>query len=243
MRAILTYHSIDARGSPISTAPEVFRAHCDWLAAGGVRTMTLTELLATPAAAPAVAITFDDAFVSFAELAWPLLRERRIPVTLFVPTADVGGDNGSWESLPGIPELPILGWEALARLAAEGVELGSHGRTHRDLRRLGDAVLRRELEDSRDEIAERTGEAPATLAYPYGRHDDRVATAAGRVYELACTTELRPLRATDDRRRLPRIDAFYLRRPALLRAWRSPALRGYLRLRHLIRTLRGRLQA
>ena len=36
MRAILTYHSIDDSGSPISIAPADFRRHLDWLTSGRV---------------------------------------------------------------------------------------------------------------------------------------------------------------------------------------------------------------
>ncbi|TFG50637.1 MAG: polysaccharide deacetylase, partial [Gemmatimonadales bacterium] len=45
MRAILTYHSIDDSGSPISVAPEQFRAHVRWLQSGVIRVVPLAELL------------------------------------------------------------------------------------------------------------------------------------------------------------------------------------------------------
>jgi peptidoglycan/xylan/chitin deacetylase (PgdA/CDA1 family) len=35
----------------------------------------------------AVLLTFDDAYRDFATLAWPLLRERGLPATVFIPTA------------------------------------------------------------------------------------------------------------------------------------------------------------
>ena len=40
MRAILTYHSIDESGSPISVDPDAFRRHVRWLASGRVRVTT-----------------------------------------------------------------------------------------------------------------------------------------------------------------------------------------------------------
>ena len=86
MRAILTYHSVDESGSPISIAPAAFRRHVAWLAAHGPRVVSVDELLRLPPTAAAVALTFDDAFVNFADLAWPLLREHRLPATVFVPS-------------------------------------------------------------------------------------------------------------------------------------------------------------
>ena len=37
-----------------------------------------------------VLLTIDDAFLSFYENAWPILKERKIPFILFVNTREVG---------------------------------------------------------------------------------------------------------------------------------------------------------
>ena len=65
MRAILTYHSIDPSGSPISVSPAAFRRHIEWLASGRVRVVRLEELMRLPAGEDAVALTFDDGFAKF----------------------------------------------------------------------------------------------------------------------------------------------------------------------------------
>jgi peptidoglycan/xylan/chitin deacetylase (PgdA/CDA1 family) len=43
-----------------------------------------------------LAITFDDGYRDFAELAWPILRRHNVPVTLFVATGYVGGARGAF---------------------------------------------------------------------------------------------------------------------------------------------------
>ena len=35
----------------------------------------------------AVLITFDDAYADFADIAWPILKQLRLPATMFVPTS------------------------------------------------------------------------------------------------------------------------------------------------------------
>lgn len=239
MKAILTYHSIDDSGSPISVPAPVFRRHVEWLAARGPRVVTVDELLGQRGTEPAVAITFDDAFESFADIAWPLLREYGLPVTLFVPTAHVGGTN-EWGGIGqrGIPVLRVLGWDRIARLANEGVIIGSHTRSHPRLDRLPAAAIHDELEGSAVGIEARIGARPTGLAYPYGAHDARVTDAAARTYAWACTTELRPLGPADEPHRLPRLDAYYFRSAGTLEAWGRTRLKLYVRARAGVRRCR-----
>jgi len=204
---------------------------------------TLSDLLADEGDGDAVAITFDDGFTSFDELAWPRLREAGLPATLYVVTGRVGEDN-RWGGRPepGIPDLPLMDWEALGRVAGEGVELGGHGRAHLRLDQAGDAEVEDEIEGCREEIRKRTGSAPSSFAYPYGAYDDRAEAAAVRTYENAVTTELRPLRGRDPAHRLPRLDAFYLRRPGRLERFGSGGFRRYVAVRAALRGVRGLLR-
>ncbi len=242
MRAILTYHSIDGSGSPISVDRETFREHVAFLASGAVRVTDVAGLLEAPADAEVVALTFDDAFANFGTEAWPLLRDHGLPATVFVVSGHAGGTN-AWggREQPGIPTLPLMDWDTLGRLAEEGVTLGAHSRTHPDLRALDDAGLQEELAGSAATIAARTGRRPDAFAYPYGAHDTRVAAAAASVFRFACTTELRPLARLDAPARLPRLDAYYLRGRGRLARWGTPALAGYLRVRAAVRGLRAAL--
>src|SRR5437867_8920915 len=131
MRAILTYHSIDASGSPISVDPEAFAGHVAWLGSARVRVVGLDALLAAGEGEDLVALSFDDGFENFATRAAPALLERGFPVTLFVVSEHTGRTN-EWggRSQPRIPTLPLLDWDALGRLVEQGVSLGSHTRTH-----------------------------------------------------------------------------------------------------------------
>lgn len=244
MKAILTYHSVDSSNSVISISEREFRSQVEWLAAHGPRVVTIDELLRAPAAEAAVALTFDDAFVNFGDVAWPILRAYGLPATLYIPTSHVGGTN-AWGGIDasGIPTLPLLDWERLGRLAEEGVQLGSHTCTHPHLTRVPHAQLREELEESAARLQSMLGVRPAGLAYPYGAHDDRVVQAAAALYDHAVTVELRPLARGDDRCRLPRLDMYYLRGNQLLASWGSQKLKLYLSARAGARRWRGLLSA
>jgi len=77
-----------------------------------------------------VLITFDDAYADFADIAWPILKQFRLPVTVFVPTA-----------YPARPDLAFW-WDKLyqafrstRRTALYDTPLGSLALTTSDLRR------------------------------------------------------------------------------------------------------------
>lgn len=224
MRAILTYHSIDDSGSPISVAPEAFARHVAWLAGGTVSVEPLAALAAGGSTAPdgrhRVAITFDDAFENFGTIAWPRLCAAGLPATVFVVSSHAGRTN-RWGGVaaPGIPELPLLSWDALGRCASAGADIGAHSRTHPHLPALVAAARHDELAGCRDDIAARLGHAPSSFAYPYGDISDAVVAETAEIFARACTTEYRPVGARDSTHRLPRLDMFYFQRPGALDDW------------------------
>jgi peptidoglycan/xylan/chitin deacetylase (PgdA/CDA1 family) len=241
LRAILTYHSIDDSGSVVSVNEGTFRRHAEFLSRAGLRSVGLLDLVAMPDDADAVAITFDDAFANFASAAWPVLRELGHRVTLFVPTAHVGRTNG-WESGAGrMPVLPLLDWADLGRLTEEGVTIGAHSETHPDLTTLEPDTLHAEVARPVEQIHRETGVVPHTFAYPYGAVNKKTAAEVGKHYRLAVTTELRWLARADDVHWLPRLDAYYLRRPGALERFGSARFRRALRWRNRLRRARHRL--
>ncbi|MGH7505658.1 MAG: polysaccharide deacetylase family protein, partial [Longimicrobiales bacterium] len=137
-----------------------------------------------------------------------------------------------------VPDLPLLDWDELGRMTEEGLTLGAHSRTHAELRSVEPERLDDEVAGAAERIRERTGRAPRAFAYPYGEHDDRVVGAARSIYDVAVTTELRLLGDGEDPHRLPRLDAFYLRREGRLEAWGTRSFRRYLALRQRLRSAR-----
>ena len=242
MRGILTYHSIDDSGSVISIRPEVFRRQADWLASGSLRVLPLDEIGDAPLDADAVALTFDDGFENFGSVAWPELRRRGLPATLFVVTERVGRTN-AWEdgNGKGIPELPLLDWDDLGRLADEGVMLGSHTRTHPDLSRLDGRRLEDEIAGSAERIQGNTGVHPSAFAYPFGRSPLAAIDTVRQVYRHACTTELRFIGPSESPHLLPRMDMYYFRQPGRLEGWGTPRFRRRVSVRHRFRRLRARV--
>lgn len=235
MRAILTYHSLDDSGSPISVPPAVFAQHAAWLRSGRAQVTTIPELLALPTSADAVAITFDDGFANFATEAAP--RLAGLPATLFVVSDHVGQTN-AWRGrdAPGIPTLPLLDWSALGRLAESGVTLGAHTRTHPDLAAMSRSQVDDELAGCAERVLAETGIRPQQFAYPYGSTTPTVVESAATYFAQSVTTELRALSGTELLAELPRIDMYYFRRPGQLEAWGTTAFHIRLSARRLLRS-------
>lgn len=82
-------------------------------------------------------------------------------------------------------------WDKLREMLGSGMEVGSHGVTHRMLAKLSNADLRHELHGSRETIDRELGVAAHVLAYPVGGPDAfdarviEVAREAG--YRMACS--------------------------------------------------------
>lgn len=245
MRAILTYHSIDPSGSAISVSPEAFAAHVRWLASGQVRVVPLDELAGLASGLDAVAITFDDGFENFATQAAGLLLDHGLPATVFVVTQQVGRTN-SWGGRRDshIPELALLDWDGLGRIAERGIRLGAHSRTHPSLPSLTGVALEDEVLGSARDLGERLGMAPRSFAYPFGAVSSAVAMLVHRTYDVAVTTELRMLKLDDQPHLLPRLDMYYFREPGRLEQWGRPAFRRRVwfraELRRARRVLAGR---
>jgi peptidoglycan/xylan/chitin deacetylase (PgdA/CDA1 family) len=242
MRAILTWHSIDPSGSAISVSAAAFRRQIRHLLSAGVRIVSVEELLnETSDVGDAVALTFDDGFASVERDAAPLLAEHGLAATIFVVT-DCVGATSRWSRHDGcgMRELPLLGWDALARLASTGWTIGSHSRTHPDLTRASASQLEEEIGSAAQELTRRFGATRRGFAYPYGAVDARVRAAVAGAHPWACATDFRALEAGRfDSRELPRLDMWYFEQPGVFERWGTPAFARWVTRRHRLRQLRA----
>ncbi len=236
--AILTYHSLDHSGSVISTRPELFRAHIESLVERGIPIASLDDVLQIPRA---VALTFDDGYENFAEVALPLLSRYSIPATVFIVSGQCGQSN-SWEAASRVPRLRLMTWETIRSLPPGLVSLGAHSVSHADLTRLSMEEAESELRVSRTEIEGRTGRVVSSFAYPFGAVNESVREAAARQYRLAVGTRLGRVRDDPDPLNLPRIDAYYLKRTNQFRRQTAGEGGGYLAMRRWLRQLRSALR-
>lgn len=131
-----------------------------------------------------IVLTFDDAYRNFTDTVRPLLEERRLPATVYVPTGFVDGVSPG--PLDGAQQLAAASWSELRELAASSLfSIGSHTVSHPDLRRLAPDELRRELTVSRDRIEEELGAAVIGFCYPRALWSRGVRSAVEGIYDHA----------------------------------------------------------
>jgi peptidoglycan/xylan/chitin deacetylase (PgdA/CDA1 family) len=243
---ILTYHSLDASGSAISTHPADFRRQMEALREGGFEALTLRALLdawTTGTAPPRkpVVLTFDDGLRTVMTEAVPVLRGVSFAATVFAVAGRLGGDNGWPGQAAWAPRQDLLAADELAGLASEGWEVGAHGVTHASLSDLGPAAQEDEIVRSKQILESRTGAPVTSFAYPYGDATSTLRAQVARHYRAACSADLGVAGPADDRHWLPRVDAYYLRGPGALARLGTPAFRAYLAARQTGRRLRRAL--
>ncbi len=191
---ILCYHAVSEDWpTEFAVSPDRLDSQLRSLTGRGYRPATLADALERGPRGRTLVVTFDDAFASVLERAFPVLEALAVPATVFVPTAYVSdGEALQWASMeqwagtPYADELRCMSWADLRALAEAGWEIGSHSHTHPDLTSLDDEQLDRELRTSRACCEEQLGRPCRTLAYPFSAYDRRVmerTCAAG--YEAA----------------------------------------------------------
>jgi peptidoglycan/xylan/chitin deacetylase (PgdA/CDA1 family) len=118
---------------------------------------------------PTVAITFDDGYADNFSFAIPLLLRHDIPFTYFVASRNVLETHPfDHDVCAGTPLRPNS-VEELRSMAAAGVEIGSHTRTHADLGTVSaESELRDQLLGSKDDLEDALDVEIRYFAFPFG---------------------------------------------------------------------------
>jgi peptidoglycan/xylan/chitin deacetylase (PgdA/CDA1 family) len=176
-----------------------------------------------------VALTFDDGFASVHEHALPVLARHGLPATVFLVARTLVDPDSpvDWVDHPPAEPLQTLSLEQILEMRSAGVSFESHSMAHLDLTTLGYAACVADLRRSREILEDHLRHPVRLLAYPRGRHDDDVRTAAARAgYTHAFT--LPEGQEQPGAYAVPRVGIYYRNTVSHLRLKASPR---YLRVR------------
>ncbi|NYI07470.1 polysaccharide deacetylase family protein [Allostreptomyces psammosilenae] len=147
-------------------------------------------------------ITFDDGFADLYRHAWPRLRERGLPFTVYL-TAGRVGTTMSWPgSTATATAAPALTWEQLAEMVGSGLcEVANHTLSHPRPELLTSTEL-----DACDELIHRhLGVRTRHFAYTWGVPVPRMEAALRARYRTAATGAVGRNRPGGDPMRLHRV--------------------------------------
>lgn len=132
----------------------------------------------------AAAITFDD---GYRENEWAIayLRYYGIPAAFFVSMGHIAdGSSFEHDRRRGFDQAHPMLEPEVARLAAQGFLVGSHGIYHEDFGTLAAADADRILRESRERVTRVCGRAPEYFSFPKGQ---RAVNITAESYALATT--------------------------------------------------------
>ena len=153
-------------------------------------------------ASPSVVVTFDDGFEDVYINAWPVLRGRELPFTIYLASAFVG-ETMRWEgsTAAGAPGRGLT-WDQLAEMVESGLcTVGNH--THRHVR--PHEITADELDTCNSAVKERLGVVPQHFTYPWGIVDPTAESLVRERFRSASTGELGRNLPETDRLRLRRV--------------------------------------
>ncbi len=137
-------------------------------------------------------LTFDDAWADNHTNALGPLTEHRLPATLYAPSRLLGK--------PG-----YMTRAQLLEMAAAGIRIGAHSRTHADLPACSPSELESEVRGSKADLEDLLGQPVTSFAYPTGLlNDEVVAAVAAAGFALAVTSRPGWWRPTAHPLRIPR---------------------------------------
>lgn len=187
---IILYHYVGDNPNPedraretLSVPPGIFEEQLKTLRDSGYTSINFDELadaLEGKGSLPAlpVILTFDDGYLDFYHIAWPILQNFGMRATVFIPTGLIG--SGAYMTWPMVEEIS----------RSSLITIAAHSVSHVSLLSRSNDQLAWELVESKRVLEEHIGKTVTWFAYPYGFFNDRVVTQLKRAGYRGATTTL-----------------------------------------------------
>lgn len=122
-----------------------------------------------------MSLTFDDGLLDQYTLAFPQLKKRNLKATFAIIGSKVGGIMRSKQDrIDHTDGTPVMTWNMIREMAADGQEIASHGWEHRAVTRLSPDDLHREVFLNDSAIQAEIGIRPLTFVYPGNNKSDSI---------------------------------------------------------------------
>lgn len=151
-----------------------------------------------------VALTIDDAYLSIYKKAYPLLKKKKFPFTVFVNTSVIVGKSSTY-----------MNWPQMREMSLNGAEFSNHSLTHDVLMPRNNekkyewkSRLNKEINGAQIELQKKLGadtnNNPKILSYPYGEYTLKTANHIRSLGYVGVTQTSGAIDLNSDLRTLPR---------------------------------------
>jgi peptidoglycan/xylan/chitin deacetylase (PgdA/CDA1 family) len=205
---VLVYHRVGGGSADeYDVAGDDFERQLDLLATTNVVALDVAlDGLTAGDDAPQFVVTFDDGFTDVHRVAFPLLRERAMPFTLYLATAYLGRDM-VWEGATAKGRGHGLTDQQLRELIASPLcTIGNHSHRHLPPERL----TVKDVDECSEVLATHFGVKPDHFAYPWGTVVPSIEPELRARFRSAATGKVG--------RNLPGVDPMRLRRVPVRRS-------------------------
>ena len=107
-----------------------------------------------------ILLTIDDAFKSFYDNAWPILKNQKIPFILFVNTREIGSYG-------------YMNWSQIKEIADEKfVHIGNHSFSHDYLVDMTNSEINKDINLAKRDLKKNLGYNSSFFSYPFGEYSN-----------------------------------------------------------------------
>ena len=160
----LMYHRVGEGKYPsTNVSTEMFKQHLQAIETSGLIFIEPAQfknqiLEGKPFSKRYILLTVDDAFKSFYQNAWPVLKEKKIPFILFVNTREITSKHSNYMS-----------WDQIRELKNSGlVTIGGHSWSHEYFINMKLEEVKKDIQKSHDDYQKQLKQIPDLYAHTFG---------------------------------------------------------------------------
>jgi len=212
---ILCYHNIsrppyfNVKKRSLHTTPLNFYLQMKLLKILGYKALSISDAwdyIIGKKTGKVVILTLDDGYYDNFKNALPILKKFNFSATLFV-VSDLIGSYNKWYYKEANMIKPLMNEDEIKIWLDNGMEIGSHTRTHPILTNLSEKEIENEIFESKDILERKFKVKIRHFCYPYGKYNNLVVEYVKKAgYETGLTLDRGRFRVGDDLFRMKRIN-------------------------------------
>ncbi|MEH6344011.1 MAG: polysaccharide deacetylase family protein [Bermanella sp.] len=207
---VLQYHHI-SNITPASTSvsPVKFIEHLNLINDMGFQVLPLTDVIksinnSTQPTRKTLAISFDDGYLSIYQNAFPELKKRGLPFTIFISPNAIDNQHGN-----------SLNWQQLKEMIEHGATIANHSLNHGHLLNLNKHETMTDwknriinnIESAQNRLVEKLAINHKLFAYPYGEFNQELINILKELNYTAFSQQSGPISSCSNLQALPRFSA------------------------------------